>query len=238
MTVNQSVNHEVAMPTSASAESKRQVDAVLGASSEHILQAGFSGLDGVQQSAVISTLAENAKSLYVGIRRSALTLGQILCRLHAVVPHGSWGDTLAAMDIPARTADGYESDYKKAIGTFPEWFVTLAAQQKVNLGRLNFIEAASAITIPAKEPSANEALGILSKLVQAAKKRPETSLEPEATPQTYDGLFREAEAFVKKQTGIKEPPVTLVCDIADLLIRRLKATQDSETGAVTFPEAD
>jgi hypothetical protein len=144
------MNHETAMPTSTSAstESKQQVETVLSSSSEHIFQAGFSGLDGVQQSKIISTLTENAKSLYVGIRRSALALGQILTRLHAVVPHGSWGDTLAAMDIPTRTADGYESDYKKAIGTFPEWFVTLAAQQKVNLGRLNFIETASTIAAP------------------------------------------------------------------------------------------
>jgi hypothetical protein len=233
------MNNGIAMPTStsASAESKQQVDAVLSACSEYTFQTGFAGLDGAQQSAIISILTEDAKSIFVGIRRSALALGQKLTRLHAVVPHGSWGDTLAAMDIPARTADGYEADYKKAIGTFPEWFVTLAAQQKVNLGRLNFIEAASTITIPAKEPSANEALGVLSKLVHAAKKQPEDSLEPEATPQTYDGLFREAEAFVRKQTGVKEPPVTLVCDIADLLIRRLKAKQDSETGAVTFPEA-
>ena len=103
------MNHETAMTTStfASTESKQEVDVVLGASSEHTFQAGFSGLDGVQQSTIISTLTENAKSLYVGIRRNALTLGQILTRLHAVVPHGSWGDTLAAMDIPARTADGY-----------------------------------------------------------------------------------------------------------------------------------
>ena len=238
--MNQSVNQEVEtqISTSASAESKQQVDVVLGASSEHTFKTGFAGLDGVQQSKIISTLTEDAKSLYVGIRRSALALGQKLTRLHAVVPHGSWGDTLAAMDIPARTCDGYEADYKKAIGTFPEWFVTLAAQQKVNLGRLNFIEAASTIAIPPKEPNANEALGVLSNLVQAAKKRPETSLEPEATPQTYDGLFREAEAFVRKQTGVKEPPVTLVCDIADLLILRLKAKQDSETGAVIFPEVN
>ncbi len=234
------MDNEVAMPTSTSAseKGKQQVDAVLGACNEHTFQTGFAGLDGAQQSKIISTLIKDAKSLYVGIRRSALALGQKLTRLRAVVPHGSWGDTLAAMDIPARTADGYEADYKKAIGTFPEWFVTLAAQQKVNLGRLNFIEAASTITIPAKEPSANEALGVLSNLVQAAKKQSETSLEPEATPQTYDGLFREAEAFVRKQTGVKEPPVTLVCDIADLLIRRLKAKQDSETGTVTFPEAN
>jgi hypothetical protein len=236
--MNQSVNQEVAMPTSASVESKQQVVVVLGASSEHTFQAGFSGLDGVQQSKIISTLTENAKSLYVGIRRSALALGQILTRLHAVVPHGSWGDTLTEMDIPQRTADSYMADYKKAIGTFPEWFVTLAAQQKVNLGRLNFIETASTITVPAKEPSANEALGVLSNLVQAAKKQSETSVEPEATPQTYDGLFREAEAFVRKQTGVKEPPITLICDVIDLMIRRLKAQQDSETGAVTFPEAN
>jgi hypothetical protein len=234
------MNHETAMPTSTSAstESKQQVDVVLGASSERTFQAGFSGLDGVQQSKIISTLTENAKSLYVGIRRNALALGQILTRLHAVVPHGSWGDTLAAMDIPPRTADTYEADYKKAIGTFPEWFVTLAAQQKINLGRLNFIESASTITIPAKEPSANEALGVLNNLVQAAKKRPATSLEPEAAPQTYDELFREAEAFVRKQTGVKEPPITLICDVIDLMIRRLKAEQDSETGAVTFPVAN
>jgi hypothetical protein len=224
--------------TSASAAIKRQVEAVLSASSEHIFQTGFAGLDGVQQSSVISEYKKAGKSLYVGIRRSALALGQILCRLHAVVPHGSWGDTLTEMDIPQRTADSYMADYKKAIGTFPVWFVTLAAQQKVNLGKLTFIEAALAITIPAQEPSANEALGLLSRLVQAAKKRPETSLEPEATPQTYDGLFREAEAFVRKQTGVKDPSVTLVCDIADLLILRLKAKQDSETGTVTFPEAN
>jgi hypothetical protein len=229
---------EMRTPTSASAESKQQVEVVLGAFSEHAFQAGFAGLDGVQQSAVISAMAENAKTLYVGIRRNALGLGQIICRLRAVVPHGSWGDTLAAMDIPPRTADTYEADYKKAIGTFPEWFVTLAAQQRVNLGRLNFMLAASAITIPAKEPSANEALGVLSNLVQAAKKRPETSLDAEATPQTYDGLFREAEAFVRKQTGVKEPPITLICDVIDLMIRRLKAQQDSETGAVTFPESN
>jgi hypothetical protein len=229
---------EMKASTSASAEPKQRVEVVLGAVSELAFQTGFAGLDGSQQSTIISTLTENAKSLYVGIRRNALALGQIICRLHAVVPHGSWGDTLAAMDIPPRTADTYEADYKKAIGSFPEWFVTLAAQQRVNLGRLNFIEAASSITIPAQEPSANEALGVLSRLVQAAKKRPEASLEPEATPQTYDGLFREAEAFVRKQTGVKEPPVTLVCDIADLLIRRLKAKQDPDTGAVTFPEAN
>jgi hypothetical protein len=234
------MKQEVAMPTStsASAESKQQVEFVLAAYSELTFQAGFSGLDGVQQSAVISTMAENAKTLYVGIRRSALTLGQIICRLRAVVPHGSWGDTLAAMDIPPRTADTYEADYKKAIGTFPEWFVTLAAQQRVNLGRLNFMLAASAITIPAKEPSANEALGVLSNLVQAAKKRPETSLDAEATPQTYDDLFREAEDFVRRQTGFSKPPVTLICDVCDLMIRRLKAQQDSETGEVTFPEAN
>src|ERR1700680_483583 len=90
------MKQEVAMQTStsASAESKQQVEVVLGASSEHTFQAGFSGLDGLQQSTIISTLTENAKSLYVGIRRNALALGQIICRLHAVVPHGSWGDTL------------------------------------------------------------------------------------------------------------------------------------------------
>src|ERR1019366_4063071 len=64
------------------------------------------------------------------------------------------------------------------------------------------------------------------------------SVGVEATPQTYDRLFREAEAFVKKQTGVKEPPITLICDVIDLMIRRLKAQQDTETGAVTFPEAN
>jgi len=79
--MNQAVDQEIAMQTSttASAESKQQVEVVLGAPSEHTFQAGFSGLDGVQQSKIISTLTENAKSLYVGIRRNALTLGQILC---------------------------------------------------------------------------------------------------------------------------------------------------------------
>src|ERR1035437_6216546 len=116
------MNQEVEMQTStsASAESKQQVEVVLDSFSEHTFQTGFSGLDGAQQSKVISTLTENGKNLYVGIRRNTLALGQIIRRLHAVVPHGSWGDTLAAMDIPSRTADTYEADYKNAIGTFPE----------------------------------------------------------------------------------------------------------------------
>ncbi len=126
------------------------------------------------------------------------------------------------------------SDVKYVLQTL----IALASQHKVNLSRLNFIETASAITIPAQDPSANEGLGVLSNLVRVVKKRPDTSLKAEATPQTYDGLFREAEAFVRRQTGVKEPPVTLVCDIADLLIRRLKAKQDPETGTVTFPEAN
>jgi len=232
------MNEEVDIPTftSASAESKPRVEEVLNATCEHTFQTGFAGLDGVQQSTVISTLTENAKDLYVGIRRNTLALGQIICRLHAVVPHGSWGDTLAAMDIPSRTADTYEADYKKAIGTFPEWFVTLAAQQKVNLGRLNFIQAAQTVTIPAKEPSATEALQVLDSLIHAARKQPRQSDQKPDGPVTYDDLFREAEAFVKRQTGISKPPITLVCDVCDILIARLKAHQDQDTGAITFPE--
>jgi hypothetical protein len=224
-------------PTSTSQEAKR-VQEVLSAANEQIFQTSFAGLDGAQQTKVICNLTENGKNLYSSIRRSGLALGQVLCRLHAVVPHGSWGDTLATMDLPPTSAERYMSDYKKAMSVFPEWLVTLAAQQKVNLGRLNFIQAVEGITIPANEPNATEALKVLDSLVRATRKQPRQSETKPDGPVTYDDLFREAEAFVRQQTGINKPPVTLICDVCDLMIRRLKAQQDPETGTVTFPEAD